>query len=81
MPTTFTLKNIPDEIYERLKASAESHGRAMSDEAIVLLEAVLLPSQINAEERLVRIRAIRSTANAKNIDHRHVNEFKRGSRH
>lgn len=81
MPTTVTLKNISDEIYERLKASAELHGRTISDEAIVCLETLVLPPQISAAEMLVRIRAIRATTNAKNIDHRHVNEFKRGSRH
>jgi antitoxin FitA len=80
MPTTVTLKNIPDEIYERLKASAELHGRTMSDEAIVCLKTFLLPAQISASERLARIRAVRAVSNTKNIDHRHVNEFKRGSR-
>lgn len=81
MPTTLTLKNIPDEIYERLKASAKVHGRTMSNEAIMCLEIFLLPAQISASERLVRIRDIRAAASTKNIDHRHVDEFKRGSRH
>jgi antitoxin FitA len=81
MPTTLKLKNIPDEIYERLEASAKVHGRTMSDEAIACLETLLLSAQISALERLVRIRAIRADARTRNIDHRHVDEFKRGSRH
>ena len=27
MPTSLTLKNIPDAVYERLKAAAEQHRR------------------------------------------------------
>ena len=37
MPTTLTLKNIPDEVYERLKHSAALHRRSLSSEAIVCL--------------------------------------------
>ncbi len=33
MPTTLTLKSIPDEVYERLKASAEAHRRSLNSEA------------------------------------------------
>ena len=50
MPTTLTLKNIPDEIYVRLKAAAESHRRSLNSEAIVCLESVLLPGRATAEE-------------------------------
>ena len=35
MPTTLTLKNIPDDVYDRLKASAEANRRSMNSEAIV----------------------------------------------
>ncbi len=57
MPTTLTLKNIPDEVYDRLKLSAEAHRRSMNSEAIVCLEAVLLPSKLAPSERLARARA------------------------
>ncbi|MGC8703572.1 MAG: FitA-like ribbon-helix-helix domain-containing protein, partial [Thiomonas sp.] len=43
MPTTLTLKNIPDEVYQRLKTSAEIHRRSLNSEAIVCLESVLIP--------------------------------------
>ncbi len=35
MPTTLTLKNIPDDIYERLRATPEIHRRSLNSEAIV----------------------------------------------
>ena len=60
MPTTMTLKNIPDEVYERLKLSAEMHRRSLNGEAIVCLESVLLPGRLPPNERLARIRALRN---------------------
>ena len=60
MPTTLTLKNIPDEIYDRLKASAEMHRRSLNSEAIVCLESVLVPNRVPVSERLARARVLRS---------------------
>jgi antitoxin FitA len=60
VPTNMTLKNIPDEVYERLKLSAEVHRRSVNSEAIVCLESVLLPGRLPPNERLARIRALRS---------------------
>jgi plasmid stability protein len=61
MPTTLTLKNIPDELYKRLKASAEAHRRSLNNEVIVCLETVLRLKKISVEERLARARALRSS--------------------
>ena len=60
MPTTLTLKNIPDAVYERLKASAEVNRRSLNSEAIVCLESVLIPGRIGVSERLARARALRA---------------------
>lgn len=59
MPTTLTLKNIPDDVYDRLKLSAAAHRRSMNSEAIVCLEAALLPAKLAPTERLARARALR----------------------
>lgn len=56
MPVTLTLKNVPDAVYEKLKASAELHRRSMNSEAIVCLEAVLVPTKVAPSERLARAR-------------------------
>ncbi|MDR1969677.1 MAG: Arc family DNA-binding protein [Burkholderiaceae bacterium] len=61
MSTTLTLKNIPDEVYERLKASAQTHRRSLNSEAIVCLESVLLLKHMTASDRLARARALRAT--------------------
>jgi len=60
MPTTITLKNIPDEIYTRLKDLAATHRRSLNSEAISCLESVLVPHQISPTERLERARELRS---------------------
>lgn len=60
MPTTLTLKNIPDEVYERLKVAAEMHRRSLNSEAIVCLERVLTPNKIAPGERVVRARELRA---------------------
>ncbi|MDP3812993.1 MAG: Arc family DNA-binding protein [Hydrogenophaga sp.] len=60
MSTTLTLKNIPDAVYDRLKASAVLHRRSMNSEAIVCLEAVLVPTRVTPTERLARARALRA---------------------
>jgi antitoxin FitA len=60
VPTTLTLKNIPDEVYERLKSAAQMHRRSLNSEAIVCLESVLLPGRIGPTERLARARTLRA---------------------
>ena len=60
VPTTLTLKNIPDEVYEQLKVSAERHRRSLNSEAIVCLETVLTPGRVTPRERLTRARSLRA---------------------
>lgn len=60
MPTTLTLKNIPDEVYERLKGAAAMHRRSLNSEAIVCLETVLTPGRLAPRERLERARSLRT---------------------
>ena len=80
MPTTLTLKNIPDEVYIRLKASAESHRRSLNSEAIVCLESVLLPGRATAEEVIVRARAIRDSLPKGKFTAKDIDTFKREGR-
>ena len=61
MPTTLTLKNIPDDVYERLKMAAKAHRRSLNSEAIVCIEAALLPSHTTVAERLDRAKRIRDS--------------------
>jgi plasmid stability protein len=80
MPTTLTLKNIPDDVYERLKASAETHRRSLNSEAIVCLESVLLPGRVPVGERLARARALRVTLPREKFRSKDIDAFKRAGR-
>jgi plasmid stability protein len=80
MPTTLTLKNIPDEVYQRLKASAETHRRSLNSEAIMCLETVLLPGRVDPSERIARARALRATLPKAKFKARDIDALKREGR-
>ena len=80
MPTTLTLKNIPDPVYERLKLSAEIHRRSLNSEAIVCLESVLLPTRITPDERLASARELRAALPKGKFRARDIDAAKREGR-
>ena len=75
-----TIKNIPDELYEQLKESANAHHRSINSELIVCLERVLMPAKISAEERLATAKELRARVNAKRIDVAELDAAKRAGR-
>lgn len=80
MPTTLTLKNIPDAVYDRLKLAAEMHRRSLNSEAIVCLEAVLLPTKMTPSERIARARALRAALPPGKFRARDIDAAKRENR-
>ncbi len=73
MPS-ITLKRIPDDIYERLKASAKIHHRSLNSELISCLEMVLKPQRLSAAERLERIRKIRPAISPEAVEPDEISE-------
>ena len=47
-----TVKNIPDALYRRLKASAETNRRSVNSEIIVCIERAVVSQRINPDEFL-----------------------------
>jgi antitoxin FitA len=80
MPTTLTLKNIPDDVYARLKLSAQVHRRSLNGEAIVCLETVLLPRKVDPSDRLARARALRGSLTQGDFKAQDIDEMKREGR-
>jgi len=80
MPTTLTLKNIPDEVYLRLRTSADTNRRSLNNEAIVCLESMLLPGRIHVNERLARARALRAALPRGKFLTKDINAYKREGR-
>ena len=80
MPTTLTLKGIPDDLYARLKETAEVHRRSLNNEAISVLETVLLPRKTTNSERIARARALRTPLKQGAFLAKDIDEFKRQGR-
>ena len=80
VPTTLTLKNIPDAVYDRLKLAAEMHRRSLNSEAIVCLESVLLPTKMMPSERIARARELRATLPTGKFRARDIDAAKREDR-
>lgn len=80
MPTTLTLKNIPDDVYERLKAAAETHRRSLNSQAIVCLESVLVPGRVTVSQRLATARALRASLPKTKFRATDIDAFKRVGR-
>lgn len=75
MATTLTLKDIPDELYRRLKESAASNRRSLNSEVIVRLESVLVPGRVTVSERLSRARTLRASLPKVNFETEEIDEF------
>lgn len=80
VPTTLTLKNIPDDLYERLKQAASVHRRSLNGEAIVCLERVLVPTKIPVAERLERVRRLRAELAGPELTDADIDAMKRDGR-
>ena len=62
MPTNITIRDIPDDIYEKLKRQAELHHRSINSEVIVYLKRMVQshrrdPDQIIARAKKLKVKA------------------------
>ena len=61
--TNLTIKNIPENLYQKLKKSAKLNQRSMNAEVLVGLGQVLLKPQLDGTTILPRIRELRTKSN------------------
>ena len=54
MPT-MTIENVPEDLYEKLKQSAQEHGRSLNNEAIFCLKRALQCRRVDPEAFLARV--------------------------
>jgi antitoxin FitA len=80
MPTTITLKGIPDEVYAQLRTSADANRRSLNSEAIACLESILLPRKMTALEHVAAARTIRKTLKSGAFKPQDIDRFKRAGR-
>ena len=59
MPVNLSIKNVPDNLAERLRARAARNHRSLQGELMVILEEVLLESgRLTVAETLERVRQL-----------------------
>jgi len=75
----YTLKNIPEEIYEKIKIRAARNRRSINGEIIDILAAVTVPKRPSVEEILAVARELRSHTRGRITDE-FINEAKREGR-
>jgi len=75
MPT-ITVKNIPADIYEKLKKSAETSRRSINSEIIACIERAVQSQQINPDLLLSNARKLRSKTSSHPITDDEFNQAK-----
>jgi plasmid stability protein len=63
-----TIKNLPDGLYERLKANSKAHHRSINGELIATLERALTAQRADPLEQLARIRSLRESLDLPTLD-------------
>ena len=75
MPT-ITVKNIPADIYEKLKNSAEASHRSINSEIIACIERAVRSQQINPDLLLSNARKLRTKTSSHPISDNEFNQAK-----
>ena len=65
---TITVKNIPDELYQRLKSVAESNRRSVNSEVLKCIEDAVYTRRIDPEEVIANARRLRELTSRYPVD-------------
>lgn len=80
MATNFTLKNIPEELYEKVKERAERNHRSINGEILSLLDAATAPKPLDLDELLAKARELRGRTRGFLTDQDMIDRAKREGR-
>jgi len=73
---TITVKNIPDELYQRLKSVAESNRRSVNSEVIKCIEDAVQARRIDPEEMIANARRLRELTSQYPVDDEELSRAK-----
>jgi plasmid stability protein len=73
---TVTVKNIPDELYDRLKSIAEMNRRSINSEIIMCIENNVISRRMNVDEVLENARQLRQLTAGHMISDEEFNKAK-----
>ena len=80
MGTNITVKGIPDEVYQRLKAAAEANHRSVNSEIITRIEQSLMPRRVSTADVLARVRRLHKSFEGRTFELGELEEARRGGR-
>lgn len=63
MPTNITIRDIPDEIYEKIKQQADLHHRSINSEVIVYLKKIVQSHRRDPDQIIARAKKLKQKAN------------------
>ncbi|MBI2872071.1 MAG: Arc family DNA-binding protein [Chloroflexi bacterium] len=58
MPVNLSVKNVPDDLAERLRKRAKRHHRSLQGELMVILEEATGPTNLSVDEAERRLRVL-----------------------
>ena len=76
----FTIKNIPDDLYAKLKKAAEAHHRSLNSEILYCVERTLGSHKIDVSEQLAVARALRAKTAAHTLTDEEITAAKNEGR-
>ena len=78
---TLTLKNVPDELYQRLKAQAAAHRRSLNQEAIELLGGAVPAEGRDAADEIRALKTFQeSLGKTYSVTDEEIDRWKRAGR-
>ena len=58
MPTNVSVKNVPDDVMEKLRERAKRHHRSLQGELMAILEEAAPPGKLTLEEAEARLKTL-----------------------
>ena len=78
--TTVTVKNIPPEVYEKLKRAAEANLRSINSEIIACIERAVVSQPLDLDTLLANARRLRSLTAAHPVNDAELKLARRAGR-
>ncbi len=75
-----TVKNIPEDLYKRIKESATTHHRSINNEIIFRLNQALSSRKIDPEKLIARVEAMQESLQMQPLTEDFLKEAKNGGR-
>lgn len=78
--TSFTVKNIPPDLYEKLKKSADINRRSINSEIIVCIEKSVESQAVDSDKLLYKARKLRRLTADHPISNQEMTQIKNAGR-